>query len=36
MKYTKNIISNFRGDDVYEIKLFTDSSMELFNIRGLQ
>lgn len=25
MKYTKHIIGNFQGDDVYEIKLFTDS-----------
>lgn len=25
MKYTKHIVGNFQGDDVYEIKLFTDS-----------
>lgn len=35
MKYTKNIIGSFRGDDVYEIKLFTDSSMELFKHQGI-
>lgn len=35
MKYTKHIIGNFQGDDVYEIKLFADSGTFMsFGILG--